>query len=88
MTEQAASTPNGGSPAVDTPKWGWMLAVWMSLVVILHGITWTTGVPDYDIADAVEKGAARVEQRSVGEDSQDVVRKSIKLQRDTLPFWT
>ena len=65
-----------------------MLAVWMSLVVILHGIVWTTGVPDYDLADAVEKGAARVEQRSVGEDSQDVVRKSIKLQRDSLRFWT
>jgi hypothetical protein len=65
-----------------------MLALWMSLVVILHGITWTTGVPDYETADAVEKGAARVEQRSMGEDSQDVVRKSIQLQRDTLPFWT
>lgn len=88
MMEQPASTPNGGTPAGDTPKWGWMLAVWMSLVVILHGIIWTTGVPDYDLAEAVEKGAARVEQRSVGEDSEDVVRKSIKLQRDSLPFWT
>ena len=65
-----------------------MLAVWMSLVVILNGIIWTTGVPDYDLAEAVEKGAARVEQRSVGEDSEDVVRKSIQLQRDSLSFWT
>jgi hypothetical protein len=88
MIEQPASTPNGGTSAVDTPKWGWMLTVWMSLVVVLHGAIWTTGVPDFDLTDAVEKGAARVEQRSVGEDSQDVVRKSIKLQRDSLRFWT
>ena len=29
-----------------------------------------------------------MEQRSVGEDSEDVVRKSIQLQRDSLRFWT
>lgn len=64
-----------------------MLSVWMSLVVVFHGLIWTTGVPDYELAAAVERGAARVEQRLVGEDSSDVVRKSIQLQRDTLPFW-
>ena len=59
----------------------------MSLVVILNGVVWTTGVPDYDLADAVERGAARVEERSVGEENEDVVRKSIQLQRDSLSFW-
>jgi hypothetical protein len=88
MTEQPATTSHGGTSAADTPTWGWMLATWMSLVVILHGIIWTTGVPDYDLAEAVEKGAARVEQRSVGEDSEDIVRKSIQLQRKSLSFWT
>jgi len=89
MTDQPSSSPSdGSSPAVETPKWGWLLTVWMSLVVILHGLVWMTGVPDYDLAAAVEKGAERVEQRSVGEDSPDIVRKSIQLQRDSLRFWT
>ncbi|NLX56782.1 MAG: hypothetical protein GXY58_16875 [Planctomycetaceae bacterium] len=88
MTEQPASTPQRRVPASDTPKWGWLLAVWMSLVVILRGIVWMTGVPDHDLAEAVEQGAARVEQKSVGEDSPDVIRKAIQLQRDSLRFWT
>jgi hypothetical protein len=59
----------------------------MALVVVLHGVIWTTGVPDYGLAQAVENGAARVEQQQIGEENEDVVRKAIKLQRDTLPFW-
>ena len=58
------------------------------MIVLLNGLVWTTGVRDYDLADAVEKGAARVEERQVGEESEDVIRKAIKLQRDTLTFWT
>ncbi|MHB8969603.1 MAG: hypothetical protein ACYC3X_05700 [Pirellulaceae bacterium] len=79
--------PVGVPPGSDTPDWGWLLTVWMSLVVILNGLIWTTGVPDYDLADAVERGAARVEDRSVGEENEDVVRKSIQLQRGSLSFW-
>lgn len=87
MTQQATSAPAGATPGSDTPKWGWLLTVWMLLVVILNGVVWTTGVPDYDLAVGVERGAARVEERSVGEENADVVRKSIQLQRDSLPFW-
>ncbi len=56
MTQQATSAPAGATPGSDTPKWGWLLTVWMSLVVILHGIVWTTGVPDYDLADGSGAG--------------------------------
>ena len=48
---------------------------------------WTTGVPDYQLAEAVERGAARVEERSSGEENDDVVRKAIQLQRNSLGFW-
>jgi hypothetical protein len=88
MADTSASTPDGGLSAADTPRWGWLLVIWMALEVMLRGVVWTTGVPDYELAVAVEKGAERVEQRSVGEDSPDVVRKSIQLQRDSLRFWT
>jgi hypothetical protein len=87
QTQKPSPAPVGATQGSDTPPWGWLLTVWMSLVVILNGIIWTTGVPDYDLADAVERGAARVEDRSVGEDNEDVVRKSIQLQRDSLSFW-
>ena len=86
----AASTPvrviavNGD----DKTNWGMILAIWMVAIIVLHGIVWTTGVKDYDLAEAVERGAARVETRQKGEESEDVIRKSINLQRDTLPFWT
>jgi hypothetical protein len=65
-----------------------MLGVWAALVIILNGILWTTGVPDYNLVQAVEVGAARVEQQMLGEESEDVVRKAIQAQRDTLRFWT
>jgi hypothetical protein len=87
MTRQPTSVPAGTTPGSDTPRWGWLLTIWMSSVVILNGVIWTTGVPDYDLAVAVERGAARVEERSVGEDNEDVVRKSIQLQRNSLSFW-
>ena len=36
----------------------------------------------------MEKGAARVESLGIGEIGDDLIRKSIRTQRDTLPFWT
>ncbi len=62
--------------------------LWVTIVVILQGVVWLTGEPDYVLAQAVEDGAERVEQQQLGEESEDVVRKAIQLQRDTLPFWT
>ncbi len=62
--------------------------MWMALVVVLHGAVWMTGVVQHDLVQAVEKGAAAVEQRMLHEESDDVVRKAIQTQRDTLRFWT
>ncbi len=64
------------------------MTCWIALVVVLNGVIWSTGVPDYSLAKAVETGAAVVEKQQLGEESEDVVRKAIQMQRDTLPFWT
>lgn len=58
------------------------------MVVVLNGCLWLTGVRDFNLATAVEQGAARVEERYRGEETEDVIRKEIQLQRDTLTFWT
>ncbi len=85
-----ASTPEPASSSSgdDQSNWGTMLAVWMVATIVLYGVVWTTGVKDYDLAEAVERGAGRVEMQQKGEESEDVIRKGINLQRDTLPFWT
>ncbi len=80
--------PNSPRQPNDTPAWGWLMAIWMALVVVFHGVVWTTGVVDYDLTAAVENGAAEVERRQLHEESDDVVRKAIQTQRDTLKFWT
>jgi hypothetical protein len=87
MTDPLAAAPVSKATGTDTPKWGWLLTVWMSLVVAFNGAAWTTGVPDYQLVEAVERGAARVEERSSGEENDDVVRKAIELQRNSLGFW-
>ncbi len=83
-TTEPSSTPNGR----ETPDWRWLLALWMAVVIVLNGVIWTTGVTDYGLAQAVENGAAQVEKQQIGEESEDVIRKAIQLQRDTLDFWT
>jgi hypothetical protein len=83
-SSESATTANGR----ESPAWGWLLMVWMALVVVFNGAIWTTGVIDRGLAQAVEDGAAEVEKQHVGEDNEDVVRKEIQTQRDTLRFWT
>ncbi|MCU0960063.1 MAG: hypothetical protein MUF48_08140 [Pirellulaceae bacterium] len=88
MMQTTASVPQAGSPDFRTPHWGWMLSVWIALTIILRGVFWTTGIPDYRLIQAIEQGAARVELHAAGEENVDVIRKSIELQRDSLAFWT
>ena len=64
------------------------MMVWMSLVVVFNSVIWTTGVTDHRLAQAVEDGAAAVEKQHVGEENEDVIRKEIQKQRDSLRFWT
>jgi hypothetical protein len=56
-------------------------------MIALRATLWVTGFEPKALADAVDRGAARAEASRVGEVGDDVIRKAIQLQRDTLPFW-
>ncbi|MBM4091392.1 MAG: hypothetical protein FJ276_18500 [Planctomycetes bacterium] len=79
--ERVAVEPGRGVPASG------VLWLWMALVCLSHGVLWATGTRQFLLAEAVEEGAAQVERRTRGEESEDVIRKEIRLQRDTLVFW-
>jgi hypothetical protein len=66
---------------------GW-LALWMILTVGLEGLLWYSGAKALALSEAVEQGAAQIERRTFGEVSEDHVRKAIRTQNATLPFWT
>jgi hypothetical protein len=89
MNEDSSNSKPGSNDAgSQTPHWGSLLAIWMASVVVLNGVVWMTGVPDSRVAEAIEQGAQKVEEENAGQESEDVLRKAIQLQRDTLPFWT
>jgi hypothetical protein len=89
MGWQRASSPARADPAApEAPAWGGPLSIWMGCVVLLHAMLWASGIRPYQLAKAVEHGVARVERRLLGEESQDIIRKEIQLQRDTIRFWT
>jgi hypothetical protein len=67
---------------------GSILALWIVLTLVLHAALWITGFEPKGLADAVDQGAARAEASGVGEVSDDLIRKAIKVQRASLPFWT
>jgi hypothetical protein len=60
----------------------------MLLTVGLEGLLWHSGARALALSEAVEQGAARIERRTSGEVSEDQVRKAIRTQNATLPFWT
>ncbi len=88
MTQSTSSAPQIDAPESNTPHWGWMLATWIALTIVLRGVYWTSGVPDHQLAQAIEHGAGRVERQSESEENVDVIRKAIELQRGSLVFWT
>jgi hypothetical protein len=59
----------------------------MLAVVLIQAVGWASGVRGGALAEAVDRGTARVETWSVGEVAEEVVRKAIRTQQDTLPFW-
>lgn len=70
-----------------SPSAVWSL--WGVLLLALSATYWFTGVPDYQLLEAVELGTAQVERRYSGtEESDEVIREAIQTQRDTLSFWT
>jgi hypothetical protein len=64
------------------------LALWMILTVGVGGLLWHSGARPLALSEAVEQGAAQVERRAFGEVSENQVRKAIRNQNATLPFWT
>ena len=64
-----------------------LLIAVMGAVVLLQALAWGSGVRGRGLAEAVERGAARVEERSVGEVAEADIRQAIDDQRDTLRFW-
>jgi hypothetical protein len=79
-----AAAGRGESPGRAGP----ILTLWVGLMIALRATLWVTGFEPKALADAVDRGAARAEASRVGEVGDDVIRKAIQLQRDTLPFWT
>jgi hypothetical protein len=60
----------------------------MALLVVLNAVQWGVGLRAGGLGEAVELGAAHAETRNAGEVGDDLIRKAIQTQRDTLPFWT
>lgn len=63
------------------------LALWAALIVALRLALWIGGVRDHALARAVEQGAARAEQAGVGEIGDEALRKAVRIQQRTYPFW-
>lgn len=72
----------------ESRRFGPVLAFAMGLVVLLNGVQWAVGFRPSVVSGAVELGVAHAETRRIGEVGDDLIRKAIQTQRDTLPFWT
>jgi hypothetical protein len=79
-------TPTVGARTFE-PQFGAILCVWIVLVLALNGARWTAGSRPVFLSAAVERGVQRVEAAGKGEVGDELVRKAIRTQRDTLPFW-
>ncbi|GAC1468767.1 MAG: hypothetical protein NVSMB9_11760 [Isosphaeraceae bacterium] len=64
------------------------LVLWVSLTILLQGVIWLAGFRNAELSAAVDRGAARSEALWVGEVGDDLIRKAIHTQHETLPFWT
>jgi hypothetical protein len=74
-------------PLTDDPRPVPILVAWILAVVLIQAVGWASGLRGGALAEAVSRGTARVESWSVGEEADAVVRKAIRTQQDTLPFW-
>lgn len=75
-------------PRAPGPRSGRILLLWMALVAGLYGAVWLGGFRQRELGLAVERGAAEAEARGLGELSEDLIRKAIRTQRETIAFWT
>ena len=67
---------------------GPILALWMGAILAFQALSWASGARTAALAEAVERGAARAERAKIAEVGDDLVRKAVRLQQATLPFWT
>jgi hypothetical protein len=74
--------------AEEGQGFGTVLLLWTGLTVLILAALWLTGFATSSLAVAVEQGAARVEMVSVGEVGDELIRKAVRSQHATLPFWT
>ena len=80
-----SASAGGGS---RKPRTAARLALWMTLTVALQGGLWVTGFKTAALAEAIERGAARAETLRIAEVGDDLVRKAVRSQEATRPFWT
>ena len=78
----------GATPGHGPPRSGPVLVLWVALTVIVQGGLWLAGFRTSALSGAVDQGAARVEALGLGVVGDDLIRKAIRTQHDTLPFWT
>jgi hypothetical protein len=88
VKDEQAAVLQRGTTAPLTTRAVPTLVLWMILTACLQGTLWTSGRKSLVLTEAVEQGAARAESRTFGEVHDDTIRKSIRNQRETLPFWT
>ncbi len=75
--------------AKDSDSWaGPLLILWIVLTAAIQASFWVTGWRSRALAGAVEQGAAVIEARKFGEEPDAAIRRSLRSQRETLPFWT
>ncbi|HEY2158258.1 MAG TPA: hypothetical protein VGH33_21695 [Isosphaeraceae bacterium] len=89
-THAESHSAPAGPPAETSDRpgiLGW-LALWVILTVGLEGLQWSSGAKSLALSKAVQQGAAQIERRAFGEVSEDQVRKAMRTQNATLPFWT
>ncbi|MEW4569495.1 hypothetical protein AB1L88_16645 [Tautonia sp. JC769] len=63
------------------------LAAIMTAILVIQATAWASGLRGRTLAEAVERGAARVEELSVGEVAEAEIRRAIEVQRSSLRFW-
>lgn len=85
---QDPSHPKTAKTASDSLRFGPLLAIWMALTVLINGGLWAAGFRAGALSAAVEQGAAEAESQGIGVLGDDLIRKAIRTQHDTLPFWT
>ncbi|WP_235963340.1 hypothetical protein [Tautonia rosea] len=66
---------------------GSTLVAIMAAMLLIHAACWASGLRGRSLADAVERGAARVEEQSFGEVAEADIRRAIENQRSSLQFW-